>query len=352
MALSLYFCMEKRWMGLAVVGILLGLTRPDTGLWLLVLGIHILWVKRGQPKRDLAAPLGVFLAGVLSWLLFSKLYYGRALPQSLAGKAASHGVFASPNLRYALQFLSAFVPAQRFGLWGLAIITMVLLALLVSTLHFWRHYPDLRPVVYFFPFYVAVFLGCRTPLFSWYSIPAKWAFYLLATYWIWWVAQKAAAASRLQPRLAMALLAACVAILGVRAVADGLRKPQPNTWLAVSDFLDQKVHSNGSIFLEHIGLVGYRTHRYLYDYGGLVTPETVRLRRQYGPGWLPKAARAYHADAVVLYGPDRPSVERADDADAVWFQNAYQHVKDYQSEDLAISVYFMKNSPRVSLNPN
>jgi hypothetical protein len=130
-------------------------------------------------------------------------------------------------------------------------------------------------------------------------------------------------------------------------VAGEFRSQPPNTPLAISNFIEQQVHPDGRIFLEHIGLIGYRTRRYIYDYGGLVTPETVRLRRQYGPNWVPKAAREYQADVVVLYDYDLPSVERTDDVEAVWFQNSYRHVKDFQMPGLLTSVYFLKDSPRV-----
>jgi len=353
MSLSLYVCMQNRMIFLAVVGVLLVLSRLDTGIWLLALGIHILLTKRGQSKRDLALPLAIFLAGVFSWLLFTKIHFGSVLPQSLVGKAVSHGAFKPPDWIYSLMFLSSFVPAQRFGMWGLAVIAVAFLALIPSTIQFWRQYKDLRPIVYFFPLYAAIFLSCRTPFFSWYSIPSKWAFYLLATYLIWWVFEKAAEIwpVPLKPELVMGLLAASMVLLGVHMVRGEFGTQQPNTPLAISNLIDQQVRPEGRVFLEHIGLIGYRTRRYIYDYMGLVTPETVRLRRQYGSNWVPKAARQYQADVVVLYGPDVLSVERTDDVDAIWFQNTYRHVKDYETAGFVISVYFLKGSPRVLSGP-
>jgi hypothetical protein len=353
MALSLYLSVKNHLMALAVLGVILVLSRADTGIWLLALGIHILLTRGTRSMRALVLPLSVFLGGVFFWLLFSKLYFGRALPQSLAGKAASHGAFARPDLSYTLTFLSAFVPAQRFGMWGFGIIGVALGALLISTIAFWRQYPHLRPVVYFFPLYVAIFWGCRTPLFSWYSIPPKWAFYLLATYLVWWAMQKLTGVWRVpvKPQLAMAVVTACVFVQGIRAVAVSYRSHPTNTPLAISDLIERGVKPDGRIFLEHIGLIGYRTGRYLYDYGGLVSPETVRLRRQYGANWVGKAAHEYQADVVVLYDYDLPAVERKDSDDALWFQNAYRHVEDYQLGGVETSVFFLKGSPRILSGP-
>ena len=70
-----------------------------------------------------------------------------------------------------------------------------------------------------------------------------------------------------------------------------------------------------------------------------------------GPTGVPKVVRRYRADAVVLYGLDINAVQRNDDADAIWFQSAYQDVKDYPTDGLMTSVYFLKGSSHVLLDP-
>ena len=117
MSISIYLEIQDRLVAVAIVGILLFLARVDTGIWLLALGGHIL-LKRGLPLRRLAPPLLVFLSGVISWLVFSKLYFGSVIPESIVGKALNHGAFEPPDWHYGLTLLSAFVPAQRFGAWG------------------------------------------------------------------------------------------------------------------------------------------------------------------------------------------------------------------------------------------
>jgi hypothetical protein len=266
----------------------------------------------------------------------------------MVGKAVSHGAFKALDWAYVLRFLSAFIPAQRFGVWGLAVISVAFLLLIPSTLQFWQQHENLRPLVYFFPIYVVIFLACRTPLFAWYSIPPKWAFYLFATYFVWWVFQKAATYwRRFSPGLVMAPVAICIVVLGVYGVATEFGPHPPNPSLAISELVEQHIQPDGRVFLEHIGLIGYRTRRFVYDYMGLVTPETIRIRRQYGSNWVPKAAHKYQADVVVLYTSDIPSVTRTDDPDAIWFQNAYRHLKDYPDAGHVTSVYFLKDSPRV-----
>ena len=49
----------------------------------------------------------------------------------------------------------------------------------------------------------------------------------------------------------------------------------------------------------------------------LVTPETTRLKRQYGADWRTKAVREFHADVVVLYPEDLQIVQSETETDAV-----------------------------------
>ena len=349
MVLSLYLSMENRLLAVSIVGFFLFLSRMDTGIWLLALGIHILLSRQGKPWRDLAASLALFCSTTAAWLFFTKIYFGSIVPQSIVGKAVSHGAFVRPDWNYTLTFLSAFVPAQRLGLWGLVAIAAVFLLLVPATLELWRTYAPLRPILYFFLLYVAVFLASHAPLFSWYLIPPKWAFYFIVVYACWRFLPSAIRFLHLpdKPALVMALLSALLFGLAIRALRNQFELPKANTSVTISNYVEQNLRPEGRIFLEHIGLIGYKTGRYIYDYMGLVTPETTRLKRLYGPAWLTKAAREYDADLVVLYDPDIPAIRSPTDADAIWFQKTYVHVSDYQLPDLVISTFLKKDSPRI-----
>jgi hypothetical protein len=330
MSVSLYLCMKDRLVALSIIGFLLFLSRIDTGLWLLALAIHLVVSKRGKLVRSLAWPLALFIAPMAAWLTFTKIYFGTIIPESLTGKAVSHSAFVMPDWHYVLTYLSAFVPAERFGVWGLALIAVVFVVLAPFAFELWRTYPPLRPLLYFFVLYVTAFVAARAPLFSWYEIPPKWAFYLLVTYALWRILCRIVRtnSSTLKPQYALAFVGVLAFFLGVRAAENQYRSPRVNPFVNLSNYIEQNLPAHGSVFLEHIGLVGYKTHRYIYDSMGLVTPETVRLKRLYGPAWLPKAAREYHADLVVLYEPDLPAVRSQTDVDAIWFQQNYTEVNE------------------------
>jgi hypothetical protein len=346
MSLSLYLYIKNRLLWLSIVGFLLFLARIDTGFWLLALGID-LFISR-WPKRlaELVRPLLIFCGALAVWLSFLKLYFGTIVPQSVVGKGVSHGSFVIPDWNYVLTFLSAFVPAQRFGIWGLATIALVFLILIPSALDLWRNYQKLRPILYFFMLYVTTFLAVRAPLFSWYSIPSKWAFYLVVAYAIWQflASETVRSFSPLKPNHVMALLGIILLGMGVRSTINRGDVSSADNPLAVSNFIEGNLPQTGTVFLEHIGLIGYRSGCYIYDSMGLVTPETIRLKRKYGSKWLPKAAREYHADIVIFYDSDFPAMQSQIDDDAIWFQKNYNHIVDYQLGNILASIYFNRDS--------
>jgi hypothetical protein len=352
MSVSLFLALLERWTALACVGVLLCLSRVDTSIWLLALGIHILVSHKGRALRELAAPLAVFLGGVFAWLAFTKLYYGSVVPQSVVGKAVSHGAFAFPDANYALTLLSAFIPTGRLGGWGLILIGVVFLLLLFPAADLWREKPSLRPVLYFFPLYVGIFLASRAPLFSWYLLPPKWAFYLLAAHALWYFAARSAEIAQVTLRPVFILIPVGLLLLTVciRELKKDFSESKTAPTLEVSNLIDQDLSPSGRIFLEHIGFVGFKTGRYIYDSMGLVTPTTTRLKRRYGPDWLTKAVREFGADVVVLYPEDLPIVQSKTDADAAWFQNTYSYVADYHHPGFDVAVFFRKDSQNIAWN--
>jgi len=354
MALSFYLYVQDRLSALAIVGGLLFLSRIDTGIWLMALGLAILFATMRKPFAVLLRPLLIFCAIVGAWLCFTRIYFGSIIPQSVVGKAVSHAAFVLPDANYTLTFLSAFIPALRFGIWGLLVVAFVFLLLLPPAIDLCKKYPLARPVVFFFPLYVGLFLASHAPLFSWYVMPPKWGFYLLAIYALHFYALRILALFHLPEAAIRALpaLGLVLFFLAVVAVKREVASPLFVPVAAIADYIQENLPANSKIFLEHIGLIGYKTDRYIYDYMGLVTPETTRLRKAYGPSWLPKAARKYDADMVVLYNADIPVIQSTRDADALWFQANYSHLRDYVLPDLTISVFLKNPSASASSRAN
>jgi hypothetical protein len=152
------------------------------------------------------------------------------------------------------------------------------------------------------------------------------------------------------PRAEPAAFAAiAVVILGVSAwsLRPALEAPPEHTWSEVSAFLERETTPDARVFLEHIGLVGYRTDRYIYDAMGLVTPETVRLKRERGGRWLLAATRGFAPDVALYSRGEGPVLRDRADANAVWFAAHYRHAAEFEAAGQDVDVYFLRGSPRV-----
>lgn len=349
MSLSLYFYTEQRLILLSIAGVLLFLGRIDTGIWLLALALALLSSRGAKQLGQFVRPFLLFLMPVTGWLIFLKEYFGSIVPQSVVGKTVSHGAFTGLDVQYALQFLSAFVPAQKLGGWGLLVIGLVFASLFPSAWEMWRDYPKVRPVLIFFPLYAGIFLFARAPLFSWYLVPPKWAFYLLAVYAVLWFLSRLPAVkfSWLRPSRAMGAVCLLLLALGFRSVAIQKGNELKSNPLVLSSYIEQYLTPGGSVFLEHIGLVGYRCNCNIYDSMGLVTPETTRLRRLYRSGWLARAAREYRADIVILYDEDRAVLLSGVDEDSQWFRENYGYRTKMDLGDVLAFIYFLKDSSHI-----
>lgn len=349
MSLSLHFYTQERFILLSITGVFLFLGRIDTGIWLLALALALLSSLETKQLAQLVRPFLLFLAPVTGWLIFVKEYFGSIVPQSVVGKAVSHDAFARLDVRYAVQFLSAFVPAQKLGGWGLLVIGLVFASLFPSAREMWRENPKVRPVLIFFPLYAGIFLFARAPLFSWYLVPPKWAFYLLAVYAIWRFLSRLPEArfSWLKPSLTMGAICLLLLALGIRSVAIQNESELKSNSLALSSYIERYLTPGGSVFLEHIGLVGYRCNCNIYDSMGLVTPETTRLRRLYRSGWLVQAAREYHADIVILYEEDRAVLFSGIDENSQWFRGNYVYRTKMDLRDVSAFIYFLKDSSHI-----
>jgi hypothetical protein len=148
----------------------------------------------------------------------------------------------------------------------------------------------------------------------------------------------------LQPNYVMVLMATLIFVAGVSAVAVRRAESAADNSLGISKVIEESLSPTGTVFLERIGLVGHRSSCYIYDSMGLVTPETTVLRKEYGSAWLPKVVRRYHADIVILYDTDLPLMRSQSDEDAVWFQQTYSAVREYQLGYVLATIYFRNDS--------
>src|SRR5262249_25642045 len=146
----------------------------------------------------------------------------------------------------------------------------------------------------------------------WYFPPTQWIALLLfclglAAVWDRLPAVAGSPATRLAPFGVLTAVLVGYGAVGARRMWED---QYPNRrWVEMSDFITGHTPAGSKVFLEHIGLVGYKTGRPILDNMGLVSPEIVALKKRLPKDyrWLRAAVMTLTPDVVVLYHPQDPT---------------------------------------------
>jgi hypothetical protein len=231
-------------------------------------------------RRDVWRIAGIALLLYLPWLLFTTVYYGSFIPNTIFAKlyGYTHGARDVPKL---LGFLGPLGPSfggHGTGYWrewdGGAISILVLgLFMLGSYQVVARRVTALYVPVAFVVVYLAYYEFAVATLFGWYAAPVAAAIVLVAGYGL--------IAMLPSPRAAMA-----VALGYMLAIASML----PQTFRAERDiqklieipvrqqmglFLAQAMGPNDSAGMEPLGYSSYYSRRPIHDYPGLASRQVV-----------------------------------------------------------------------------
>jgi hypothetical protein len=226
-------------------------------------------------------------AGVLT------AWFGSPVPQSLVAKATLYGTPGAWVGRLWWEWLLPF-PLGRFptateGVQMLPAAAIFAASLVRGAIELWRHRASAAARA------AAAAIG----IWSGYA--------LLGVAYFWWymvvpMAGFAFAAAAGFPRIVTGrwLPVACLLfLLGSWTVAPSLylgrAQAEYLNFVAIADFLESRVQAGESMFLEPIGLIGFRNPIRVIDEIGLVSPEVAR-RRLKGAGW--------YADIVAEHRPD------------------------------------------------
>jgi hypothetical protein len=346
MAASLWcYCNDRPFL-LGILAALLLLARIDTLVWIGILGLAFLLRHVRTNRTAILRSLFTFVIVALPWHVYAYLTFHSLIPQSLVGKAVSHNAFSQLDWSYFVRFYHVYFPIGRLGSFAAVGILVTLVLMLMGLRDLWRGFPLLRPVAIYFFCFAAVFFCSKSPLYMWYFPPSQWVAILLTCFgvrslWDKWLARN------WRPSLCAAPYAALgVSILTYGAWADSKiveSRSVLRPWAELGDFIRDHTGENSQVFLEHIGIVGFRSNRPILDNMGLVSPEIIELKRE-NPGdykWLRKALHKFQPDVVVLYAAEDPLHGKGDwdAADRAWFKSKYAFVRKIES-DPAASVYF------------
>lgn len=350
----------------ARIGVSLGLcllARPDFILWAALAGLVL--VQRAARSRSYGGLLRAAGAATLlygPWILFTTLYYGSPIPNTIRAKSAAYGYWWRPYLDPS-QWLHLASGAYRiitrtlFAALGPAFggnggheflpladqgwIAKGMLALLAvgAAVTVRRRQKDLYLLYALFSIYVFYYLFVVPAIFLWYCAPLAAIAILLCVKGAgdvlslirserWRTAAAGAFAAAYLLSLASALPATFAAERGIQQVIE------ERVRVAIGRFLSQEAQPRQTIGSESLGYLAYYSRRAVYDYPGLASRRVAAFVRAHPGAGLFGMLEAFRPDYLVL--------RRAEYEDHIgqhprgWMAGEYQVLRRFRVESAGL----------------
>lgn len=328
-ALSLYFYHKKNF---DLTSLFLGLTiltRMDGIILGLAILVDFVWRYKKIPVKII---LGSF-AVVLPWLIFSIIYFGSPIPNSVAGKKALYEgtMWETPKWRIFWEFLFL---KTKIG-WPLLALS------LAGVYRVLTRAKSYRIIVLWTFLYLLFFFFSETKIHMWYYVPFYLGYLSLAALGLGLVFEKAeeiwrkmVGFSEHRKRILLSLEILGIAFLSFLFILVGLIyfQQMKHTFKAIAAeqlalegihkqiglWLLQNTQPVDTICAEDIGYMGYFSRRYILDQDGLVTPQAIPFNKNRNRlGLLEKYKPPYFV--IGFAGPYFSQVIQSE-----WFKNNYQ----------------------------
>jgi hypothetical protein len=264
----------------------LALTRPEGLVAAAVICIGARW-------RDRAIAIG--LASLALGALW--LYFGSPIPQSALAKASIYGLPGPCQGRFWWEWLLPFplgrTPAITEGVHLFLASVVMAPAVVMGAPVVWRARRS------------ALGLTVAASLTIWLG------YALLGVAFFFWyfvvpLAGLVAVAAAGMPRIVRGralYVSAALFVLGMSSLGlrlhIGRATVELDTFGAVADYLAANARPGERVFLEPIGIIGYRNSLVIVDEVGLVSPSVAR-RRARGPGWYTDVVAEQRPDWLVV----------------------------------------------------
>ncbi len=289
MGLSLYFLAQRRAVPATVAIAFLALCRVDGLLWG---GLAVSVTLLSDYRKPLRQAFG-FGAVAAPWLLFSWLYFGSLMPNSMLAKGV-----VRPGREHLLMERLHFSRLSHFYLSGVTLgmddwlvaASLCLIALGVLAALRTRRRELLLLPAFLAVYTVVMYLG-RAPMFHWYLAPMLLCSLFLIGIGVGHMVGWALSGQR-RPALRIGALACLLALAGAalprivdeaRALprrAERAKRVQENEVglrRTVGLWLREHTPGDASVAMEGIGYQGYYSERRVIDMAGLVTPSVIEF---------------------------------------------------------------------------
>lgn len=212
---------------------------------------------------------------VLVWELFSYLYFGSIVPNSIPAKLALYAK-QSPGAAQNLKLILAkFIIKGKY------------LSSICSALFLLGAYVAIRSnrkfipmILWFFAYYAALILS-KVHIHGWYYIPPLFVYITYGGLGIAYICAK------LKRKIAERILVPVTVMVLVIASAYPIyskinqmileREFETSVRIPLGIFIKNHTPPDSRIYLEPIGIIGYYSQRYIYDDAGLVSPQLIKF---------------------------------------------------------------------------
>jgi hypothetical protein len=318
------------------------LTRVDGVILGLAIVLHFIWEHRRFPLKMVLGSIAV----VLPWLIFSFLYFGSPIPNSVPGKKALYSatVWETPRWRIFWEFLFLRIkigwPMLLLAFAGVYTILTRAKSYVIITL--WT-------VLYF----VFFFLGAAK-MHMWYYVPFYLGYLILVAlgvdlvfektggFWkrrIGFLSQGTSAATSLRTLRIVVISVVClmaglfyfqqmkrtVRLVAVEQIAlEDIHK-------SIGLWLSENTQPTDTVCAEDIGYMGYYSGRYILDQDGLISPQVIPFnKRRDRLGFLKE-----HKPAYFLIGFAGPYFSQV--VQSQWLEENYERMATFDASSVDVS---------------
>ncbi len=319
--LTTYYLMVKRdslWAG--VTGVLLFLTRPEGGLFFL-----LLCLVQGLMRKKVLPTFLIFTALAGFWEIFVYATYGSWLPVSIAGKRLAFKAMGMGNLPVPR------IQEELFGNGWNKLRTLLFFG--GAWLTFRKRHPEW--LFFIFALLVGGYLYTRRyVVFPWYLSPAHLAFFMMGFQLLvagWEFILQLFQKTGWKWTIAIAFLGITIFLIGQKGVERLLEynRAQANyegSMIPAARWMEEHFTSEDVVMALEIGVVGFYTHLYVLDWGGLVSPQ---LHSYIQSKSLRQAIQDFSPDLIFFFLPRGVFYLFQDPLEQEWFENHYQIIQDY-----------------------
>lgn len=342
---ALMLALAWAWLGgrkglTALLAALLLLTRQDSALWLLLLGLEVWRRERTLPWREGVATVLL----VLPWFAFAWWRYGSILPNSALAKLGQNRLMPVGGQS---SFWRMLWEAATAGLHP-AVVLISVAALLLGIWVVVRYARGFWWLVVWTSLYIATYTWLAVASFPWYFVPPLVTIALLIALGFGWllgdrrmgIGERGPTIRRpIVPRLIVALGVSLLVVLllsrGFHMGAISTHRGYRAAYVPVGQWLADNTSIESSVAAIEIGVIGYLSQRPILDTMGLVSPDMARHQ----VGWVETLAYALnvHQPKYTVTLPDT-----AWDAivDKWWFQKQYEPVTRFDE----VTIYRFRES--------